>query len=144
MADLTSDDDKAACFSAGTSAYEMGKRFRFDNPGRKAICKVKIDGCLITDNSLRCDYLFKVCEDKTYFLVELKGGDVSHAVRQIESTFLQLNRKLKESSERFNGRIVSSRVPAATESSFRKLQEKVWKERRFLITKTHIEHVERV
>lgn len=144
ITDLGVGNDVAACFSLSGSASEMGKKFRFDNPGRKTICKVQVDGCLITGNSVKCDYVFKVCEGNEYFLVELKGNDVDHAVKQIEATFLHVNSRLRERPERFKGRIVSSRVPAATESRFRKLQDKVLRERRFLITKTHIEHVERI
>jgi hypothetical protein len=45
-----------ACFSSSTVASEKGKSFRFDNPNKKTVCRVQIDGCLITDQAtlVRC------------------------------------------------------------------------------------------
>ena len=54
-------DLHAGCFSLSSAAIENGKRFSFDNRSNADICRVKIDGCLITDNSLRkCDFFFEV------------------------------------------------------------------------------------
>lgn len=41
------------CFSVSSVATENGKRFGFENRTNADICKIKIDGCLITDNAVR-------------------------------------------------------------------------------------------
>jgi hypothetical protein len=133
------------CFDAATSASEGGKRFSFLNINRKAICRVHIDDCLITNKKVKkCDYLFNVSEDNLYYLVEFKGLAVDEAVLQIISTYEIVNEKIKQDAQNFKGVIVSSSVPAGTEQKFRTLQEKCFKEKRLKITKTHIQHTEKV
>src|SRR4051812_12919 len=84
--------DKKDCFSAKTVAHEHGKKFTLRNPARKTVCRVKVDDCLIgASNTRKCDYLFKVCKPEKYFLVELKGQDVSTAVTQIIRTYNIVN-----------------------------------------------------
>jgi hypothetical protein len=137
--------DKNACFSLSSSAQEHGKKFRFDNQSGKAICRVKVDGCLITSQETKkCDYLFSVSEGNKYYLIELKGVAVDDAVVQIIRTFDIVNSKIKAEPEHYKGIIVSSAVPSATEQRFRRLQDKCYREKRLKITKTHIQHIERV
>ncbi|AMP97440.1 hypothetical protein AY601_0485 [Pedobacter cryoconitis] len=113
------------CFSFSSVATENGKKFRIENKSNADICKVKVDGCLITDNTVRkCDFLFEVSSTtKTYLLVELKGGDLNSAVKQIESTYDLLHKKLNVPVENFKGIIVSSAVPRAANLAFRRWQE---------------------
>lgn len=133
------------CFETATSAREGGKRFSFLNITRKTICRVHIDDCLITDKTVKkCDYLFNVNEDNLYYLVEFKGVAVDEAVRQIISTYEIVNEKIKQDAQNFKGVIVSSSVPAGTEQKFRRLQERCFKEKRLKITKTHIQHTEKI
>lgn len=127
---------KSECFDNSTVAKEKGKEFRLENKSKKTICRVKVDGCLINDQrTKRCDYLFKICETKQHFLVELKGTDVDEAVKQIISTFDLINKKLKLSPERFEGVIVASSVPKA-EQKFRTLKEK-WRREKGLKIEKH-------
>jgi hypothetical protein len=136
---------KKDCFSAGTVAHEHGKKFTLRNPAHKTVCRVKVDDCLIdAPDTRKCDYLFKVCEMEKYFLVELKGQDVSTAVTQIVRTYDIVNRKIKVTADRYKGVIVSSAVPSATQQHFRKLQDKYYREKQLLITKTHFHHVEAI
>lgn len=65
--------------------------YRVKNPDRKYIVKLLVDNCLIKGEENKCDYLYIDCNDKTIYLVELKGGDLSHAITQIESTINLLN-----------------------------------------------------
>jgi hypothetical protein len=137
--------DKKDCFSQSTSAQERGKKFSFNNPDRKSICRVKVDACLITNLEIRkCDFLFRVQENNKYFLIELKGMDVEHAVQQIINTYEIVNGRINTTPQNYKGVIVSSRVPAATEQKFRQLQDKCLREKRFKITKTHNSHTERI
>lgn len=64
---------------------EKGKVFRLRNDDEKEIGVYRVDGCLIDDGSIRCDFLFLVDPkaSTSLFLVELKGTDHVHALRQI-------------------------------------------------------------
>lgn len=127
---------KAACFDDSTVAKEKGKEFRLHNKSKKTVCRVRIDDCLIKDKrSKRCDYLFKICETEHYFLVELKGGEVDEAIKQIISTFDFINKKLKLAPEHFEGVVVSSSIPRAAEQKFRALKEKCFREKKLRIQK---------
>lgn len=127
---------KKTCFESSTVAEEKGKKFELRNKSRKTVCRVKVDGCLINDHKTkRCDFLFKVCETETHFLVELKGTDVDKAVDQIIHTFEFVNRKLRLPAESFKGVIVSSSIPRAAEQRFRTLKEKCYRDKRLMIKK---------
>lgn len=133
------------CYSNSNAATENGKQFRIDKPNDISICKVQVDGCLIKNNAiLKCDYLFKICQSSQIFLVELKGTDVIHAVSQITSTYDQIKNKIGEPSSNYKGFIISSSVPRAAEHNFRKQQEKVLKQKGFLIKKGHKIHIEKI
>ena len=96
---------------------EKGKTFRLNNPNRRTILQVKVDGCLITGEHKRCDWLFvvplasephkppkhRVC------YVELKGKNIEKAYSQITSTI----EHTKQQYDKFNKEayIISSRVP---------------------------------
>ena len=109
--------DKKDCFSNKTTVSEYGKTFRIENKARKNICCVKIDNCLVTStHTVRCDYMFKVCEENKYLLVELKGrAGIAHAIDQINSTYKIINDILKQPKEDFIGFIIASQVPGANQ-----------------------------
>lgn len=136
--------DRKNCFSTSTVAEENGKKFSLLNPARKKICKVKVDGCLITSQIIqKCDYMFEVSgKPSKYFLVELKGGDVETAVDQILSTFKSVNSKIKSSPNNYTGIIVSTAVPKA-EQKFRNLQEQSLKNHGVMITKRSNQYSEK-
>ena len=131
-------EKQASCFENKTVAKEQGKEFRIENKSKKTICRVRVDDCLIESQSTKkCDFLFKICETEQYFLVELKGTEVSAAVEQIIATFDMIQRKLNADPQRFEGVIVSSSVPRAAEQRFRRLKEKYLRERRLQLRKVH-------
>lgn len=71
------------------SFKERGAYFRLENPNKCDCKKVKVDGCLPI-NGPRCDWA--ALSDETSALIELKGSDFDHAVKQIKNTlrwFLQ-------------------------------------------------------
>lgn len=59
---------------------------KLSNPKRDVFFVCDVDGCLIKDVRKRCD---KLVSDKSSFsiLIELKGGDVEGALKQIDQTF---------------------------------------------------------
>src|SRR6187402_983373 len=111
------------CYSTSNVAKEKGRQLRLNLTPGKTLCKAQIDGCLIKDSGIiKCDFLFKICPDNKYYLVELKGTDVEHAVKQIENTFDIVNKRIKEKPQHFTGHIISSAIPRA-ELRFQNLKE---------------------
>lgn len=69
---------------------ENRRKIIFANPSNLKYLKVKVDGCAIRDNSIRCDYLLVSDDEKEERYVELKGTDVMHAIDQIEATIKRI------------------------------------------------------
>lgn len=80
----------------------------FLNPNQHLLTKVYVDGCQIIEG-VKCDYLILDHCHNEYF-VELKGKDLSHAVKQLEATIQQLSDK--NSTVKKQAIIVSSRNPS--------------------------------
>jgi hypothetical protein len=89
---------------------EKRSSFELINTSRISVEKIKVDGCLISDNSERCDWLFviKSCEEFAYF-IELKGCDLKKAISQLESTIISTKDRFKDTSKKCY--VVTSRVP---------------------------------
>jgi sporulation-control protein spo0M len=93
---------------------EKRSKIIFLNPKRNKVLVIEVDGCAIKDDKiLRCDYAIVPC-DRVEIYVELKGGDISHALKQIESTIRIISDSVKEVKKYCF--IVSTRVPALTTS----------------------------
>jgi hypothetical protein len=85
-------------------AEEKGKKYRLVNESGYIISKMKVDNCIIKEGQRKCDYLFSTSDKiKKVVFVELKGGSLVHAVRQISETIKHLN-------EDFNGFITDARI----------------------------------
>lgn len=88
---------------------------RFLNPRRRRLRRYKVDGCLVPkdDSRLACDFLV-IDHCQCGYFVELKGGDIRHALSQLESSILSLKRHL-DANERVLCFIVCSgnRLPVA-------------------------------
>lgn len=93
---------------------ENKSKITFLNPNQDQVLIIRVDGCVIKDNEiLRCDYAIVPC-DEVEIYVELKGSDISHAVKQIESTIRLLSdnpQKIKKLCF-----VVSTRVPKQSTS----------------------------
>ncbi|MEG4226233.1 hypothetical protein QUA35_08750 [Microcoleus sp. N9_B2] len=93
---------------------EKKSKITFLNPNQDEILKIKVDGCVISDNeTLRCDYAL-IPSAAVEIYVELKGSDIEQAVKQIESTIKLLSenpQKIKKLCF-----VVSTRVPQQTTS----------------------------
>jgi len=63
---------------------------------------------------------------------------------QIVYTYDIVNQKIKVAARHYKGVVVSSAVPAATQHQFRKLQDKYYREKQLLITKTHFHHIQAI
>jgi hypothetical protein len=65
-----------------------GKKFTIHNPGKVKVRVIEIDGCVFTKETdgLRCDWLFVPTGGNVEIYVELKGSDIGHGIKQLEST----------------------------------------------------------
>jgi len=89
-------------------ASEKSKKYELTNKSNFIVRKIKVDQCFTPmNNKKRCDFLMDVKEFKTVFFIELKGGDLVEAIKQIHSTILYLKEEFKDYT--FNARIVGSR-----------------------------------
>jgi hypothetical protein len=81
----------------------------FPNTSNDAISGLRVDGCLL-ENNIRCDYLLLNHNDNKSWAVfiELKGSDLLHAVRQIDSSINQLSSQLHQYT--LHGRIVLTKT----------------------------------
>jgi hypothetical protein len=105
---------------------EKGRKMIFLNPNQRVVGKHIIDGCqrlrafLSDANCKLCDFLVVDWRSEEHY-VELKGSNVEHALRQLESTILQLG------SAKTNSRvycwIITTESPS-TQSKFQVLKEK--------------------
>lgn len=89
-------------------AYENGKKYELINSSDINIRKVKVDGCLVQyEGQRRCDYLMDSEEKKRVIFIELKGGDLNSAIKQIYSTTIFLHEEYI--SYRKDARIIGGR-----------------------------------
>jgi len=98
--------------------------YRMMNPTGKEVVVYKVDQGIINDPSqAKCDYGIYI-EDDTLYLIELKGGNLNHALEQIAATIATLLKEQKVAVSKLNVRIVLSkvRVPNMIETRERKLK----------------------
>jgi hypothetical protein len=84
------------------------QEYRVTNSSSKELCKIRVDGCLITAGE-KCDYLILSCQDKLAFFVELKGQDLIKALGQIDTSISRLIAEMPDF--KFYARIVLNRNP---------------------------------
>lgn len=89
---------------------ENKSRLVIKNLRNEKIRQVCVDGCVITEGQ-RCDFLILGPNNSEYF-IELKGCDVEHAIKQLETTINLLGSNIK--SVKRHAIIISSRCPLLT------------------------------
>ena len=73
------------------TSSENGCRHIGNNTKRQYVRHFKVDGEIFTGTvETRCDYLLLNDDTKTAYYIELKGSDLSKAIRQIENTITLL------------------------------------------------------
>jgi hypothetical protein len=105
---------------------ENSRKFEGVNAKQKPFELYRVDGCLIKEGQ-RCDFLLLNCSDELVaYLIELKGSDLIHAVRQINTTLSHFLNELRD-FKKINGRIVLTKVnsPDLKSSDFIKLTKKI-------------------
>ncbi|MEY3302501.1 MAG: hypothetical protein ACK5RE_09175 [Pseudanabaena sp.] len=99
-------------------AEENKRKYILQNPSKKKVCKVRIDGCLVhSQNQRKCDYLMIVCESKLanyqesdIYFIELKGRDLISAVEQITQTINYFQTQKYKIMGKVFARVVLSKV----------------------------------
>ncbi|MBE0472381.1 MAG: hypothetical protein IBX55_23095 [Methyloprofundus sp.] len=76
------------------SLKEKGRTLFINNPEEKKLLKIKIDGCLIEKNNQACDFGFGV--ERCSHFVELKGGNISHALDQLMASLSYFEQNLAQ------------------------------------------------
>ena len=83
------------CQRMGCNPALCDGQFGFEEKGKRVCCKpkngeqvaaIQMDGCVITDNGLKCDgaFIWQADHKAALLLVELKGaGDMAHAFMQL-------------------------------------------------------------
>lgn len=72
------------------------------------VTQYKIDGDIIRDASIRCDFLLMNEDRRDAYLIELKGSDIEHALEQLEATARHFQNELQGYCIKY--RLVCSRV----------------------------------
>jgi hypothetical protein len=102
------------CVSETTDSFikveERGKKLVINNTDRRRFQKVRVDDCL-TKQETGADWLI-VLPGQGEVVVELKGKDVPHAIKQIRAT-LELWKSFPESSNSLAAVVVASNVRPA-------------------------------
>lgn len=99
---------------------EHGRKFTLTVPKSATVEKIRIDEGLVRGNqSKKCDWAIKVNPGSRehFFFVELKGGDLAHAVRQLESSIIEL-KHLHEFYGNKQAHAVCSRIIPSFSSQF--------------------------
>lgn len=88
---------------------EKRSKFEVINRNRIELKKVEVDGCLITDNKEKCDWIISIDSMNKALFIELKGCDVDKAISQLKSTLEHTKDKYKNYERECYA--VTTRVP---------------------------------
>lgn len=104
---------------------ENARKFVGINDAQKSFALYQVDGCIMVDGQ-RCDFLLLNYSELIAYLIELKGSDLIHAVRQITNTLAHLSDNLGD-FQKINARIVLTKVnaPDLKSSDLIKLERKI-------------------
>ena len=103
---------------------DIGARSRpvvFENPQRSNFDIVKIDGCCVK-NERAADFLVRA--DEKNLILELKGRDFEHGIKQVLAT-AQLCIERDYASRPIHGAVVATRAPPAANTSLQRAQDRL-------------------
>lgn len=89
---------------------EKGKTYTLLNESGFKVKLVAVDKCIIREEGNKsCDFLLNIDEKqvKRAIFIELKGGDLAHALQQVYDSLIYLKDEFK--SHQFDARIVGTR-----------------------------------
>lgn len=85
---------------------ENNRRIKFVNDSGRCYLKIKVDGCVITGMTPRCDDA--LCSEDGFeeHYIELKGTDIRHAIEQLKTTI----ERIGEHNENRHAYVICSNV----------------------------------
>jgi hypothetical protein len=107
-------------------ASQKGKTYRLINNSESLIRQYEVDPCLIPSGTQKkCDYLFLINKDisEYAYFVELKGTEVSEAIKQISNSIDFLRPSIQD--HRIFARIVGKHLTPNIKSRRASLDEKL-------------------
>ena len=136
---IQSYDERKICV-----AFEKGKTYKLNNNSNHKIKKVKVDGCIVGIVGEKCDYLMEIKSIERVIFIELKGGDLVHALKQLHTSILYLKAEFK--NYQIDARIVGSKdVPGFISLPFyRKLDIEIRKHKGRIIRATNNIYTENI
>lgn len=93
------------------------------NAHRAHVSHYQVDGNIICDET-SCDFLVMNDDQKTAYLIELKGSDILKAVRQLDVTNKKLQDKLKGYHVFFRIVLSKTRTHAIESTEFKKYKKR--------------------
>lgn len=134
------------CFEFSKQKVKIGSctdqksstKYLYRNNSLDELTKYQIDGCLILDDSSKCDYLLMNCTKKIAYFIELKGSDLIKAIEQIDQTVDRLSKDIEDYT--IEARIVLTRVNTIDlkNSKLIRLEKKLRKYKGKLIKKSKL------
>lgn len=100
--------------------YGTKREHRAINVNRSNVSQYKIDGDVVRDQTIRCDFLVMNEDKRDAYLIELKGSDIEHAINQLETTAARFKSELRAYKIKY--RIVCSyaRTQALKSNTYKK------------------------
>lgn len=109
---------KSADRRSKVKCEEKNKKYILDNTLNNFVICYKVDnGVVVEDNRVasgtnKCDYLFMICdEEHKAVLIELKGVDVTTALKQIKATLLLFPDVFEKCANVYGRLVVMSAMP---------------------------------
>lgn len=97
---------------------ERRKKYILENTRKRHVVAYKMDGGIIVldktvpEGICKCDYLYAIEDlENTVVLIELKGVDVAHAIKQIRGTLTQFKDVFRNFQHVYGRIVVTSSVP---------------------------------
>lgn len=117
---------------------EHDRKFTLTVPKSATVKKIRIDDGLVSGNqSKKCDWAITVnpSTQEYFFFIELKGGDLAHAVKQLEASIIELKR-LHGAYKQKQAHAVCSRIIPSFDSRFQ-VAVKNFKDKHGFLLKRH-------
>ena len=123
---------------------EKKSKITFENPMQNKYFAIQVDGCVFNSkDGVKCDKLLESEKYADQYFVELKGGETSEAVKQLEVTIDKLPARLGE-AKRMAFAVFSNTCPKC--DTTRQAIEKRFKNKKITIVfcrSGHKHHLER-
>ncbi len=112
---------------------EKSKKYVLDNTQKRTVLSYKMDGGIIVmdktvpPETQKCDYLYVIEEEKPeVILIELKGTDVAHSLKQMDGTLEQFRDFFEGMSHVYGRVVVTSFAPKLlADPSYANLKKKL-------------------